>query len=82
MRSEARYATLYGNMDPSESEDEYLDGYLQPVSQFGLRASDANEQVIRGLSSGAAPASFAQSLQPPPRLSDWARGRLAAGSLR
>ena len=68
MRSEARYATLYGNMDPSESEDEYLDGYLQPVSQFGLRASDANEQVIRGLSSGAAPASFAQSLQTTPEV--------------
>lgn len=68
MRREPRYSLLYGNMDPSQSEDEYLEGYLQPVSQFGLRASDANEQVIRGLSSGAAPASFAQSLQTTPEV--------------
>src|SRR3990167_3905744 len=63
MRRESRYQTLYANMGETESELDYLDSYLQPVSQYGLRSSDANEQVIRGLASGAAPASFAQSLQ-------------------
>jgi len=61
LRTTGRYNTLYANMDPTQSEEEYLQGFLS-AEQFGLKPGIANEHVVRGLRSGAAPASFAESV--------------------
>jgi len=61
MRQSPRYGMLYGRKDPSMSETDWLRSF--DTSAFGLRAEDATAQQIRGMSSGAAPASFQQSVE-------------------
>jgi len=62
IRATDKYTVLYGKKDPSQSEVDYLQSFLNITGQYGLRASDANRIVKRGLKSGAAPASFAEQV--------------------
>ncbi len=61
MKGTPQYRRLYGRKDPQQSEVEYLQGFLS-AEQFGLDPRIANREVVRGLSTGAAPASFAESV--------------------
>jgi len=62
MRTTDRYQMLYAHKDESQSELDYLNSFVAQVGQFGLNPRIANSQVVRGLSTGAAPASFAESV--------------------
>ena len=62
MRSTPKYRTLYEHKDGSQSELDYLNSFVGQVNQFGLDARVANAHVVRGLISGPAPASFAESV--------------------
>ncbi len=61
MMQESKWNLLYGRKDPAQSPIDYLQGFLS-AEQFGLDPRIANREVIRGLSTGAAPASFAESV--------------------
>ena len=61
MRTTGRYDLLYGNKDESQSEEDYLEGFLS-AEQFGLSPRIANREIVRGLTHGPAPASFQESV--------------------
>ena len=61
MRSTSRYDLLYGKKDQSQSEEDYLGGFLS-AEQFGLHPRVANREVVRGLTNDPAPASFTESV--------------------
>ncbi|KKN73798.1 hypothetical protein LCGC14_0397470 [marine sediment metagenome] len=62
MRSTSRYRFLYGRKDLSQSEIEYMNSFRQGVVPHGLDRRLEVEQLERGLSTGAAPAAFAESV--------------------
>jgi len=61
IRQTPKYGVMYGRMEPGVSELEWQQRFN--TSQFGLRLEDERAQSIRGMSSGAAPASFQQSVE-------------------
>ncbi len=61
MRQSQKYGVMYGRMEPGFTELEWQRRF--DTSSFGLRVEDERAQSIRGMSSGAAPASFQQSVE-------------------
>ena len=62
IRATSRYGVLYGNKGEAQSETEYIDSFRQGVSPFGLNPRIEKRELERGLSTGAAPAAFQQSV--------------------
>jgi len=61
MAQTAKWGVMYGRMEPGFTPLEWQNRFN--TSQFGLRLEDERAQSIRGMSSGAAPASFQQSVE-------------------
>ncbi len=61
MQQTGKYGVMYGRMEPGFTELEWQARFN--TAQFGLRLEDERAQSLRGLSSGAAPASFQQSVE-------------------
>lgn len=74
MRQTPRYRDFYGEKPETMSELDYLNSFVAEVEPFGLRARQAEQQIQRGLTTGAAPASFAQSVATSRDVSDVGQG--------
>lgn len=62
IRKEDRYGLLYARKDESQSELDYLNSFVPSVEGYGLPTRLAEQHLQRGMSTGAAPASFAESV--------------------
>lgn len=73
VRATDRHQTLYSKKPEFQSEDEYMGGFRQSVSQFGLGSSAELREVEAGATSGAGLSGFTE------RVSRTREARLAAG---